>query len=102
MLTSFTSKNNTACPMLGAAELTMNPVYSCLHGTCHTVQVISTINDEEKRQLTEIFNCKCSGKYSGEFCEIPFDHCAGNFVSLTSTLSEKIYKLFVKLKKNVI
>ena len=90
--------HNIMCPILGTARLPMNPVYSCLHGTCHTVQVISTINDEEMRQLTEIFNCQCSGKYSGDFCEIPFDHCAGNFVSLTSTLSEKIYKLCVKFK----
>ena len=92
-------RNNIVCPILGAAGLPMNPVYSCLHGTCHTVQVISPINDEEKRQLTEIFNCQCSGKYSGEFCEIPFDHCAGNFVSLTSPPSEKIHKLCVQLKK---
>ena len=77
----FLNINYIVCPRLGATELTLNPVHSCIHGTCHTVQVISTINDEEKRQLTDIFHCECSGKYSGEFCEIPFDHCAGNFVS---------------------
>ena len=91
----ITKNSNLVILILGATGLTLNPVHSCIHGTCHKVQVISTMNDEEKRELTESFNCQCSGKYSGEFCEIPFDHCAGNFVSLTPTLSERIWEFLL-------